>query len=334
MLVGESASHKRVMELLAKVAPTDAEVLITGASGVGKELYARYVHAASKRSAKCVVAVNCGAVPSGLFESEFFGHAVGAFTGATRSLAGLFAEADGGTLFLDEVDSLARHDQVKLLRVLQEREYRRLGESHVRRANVRIIAGTNADLGARIEEGSFREDLYFRLRVVPVTIDPLRERREDVFPLLDHFAVLYAEEYAVPRVIFSQAALATLEAYDWPGNVRELQNCVRYLSCLQLDRPVLPEDLALDRRARNGGSTPPSAPRPAASSVSSPRAPVSFQAAKTEVVGDFEKRYIEGVLRDAHGNIAAAARAAGKHRRAFFQLLRKHDIDARRYRGA
>jgi two-component system, NtrC family, response regulator GlrR len=321
-LVGVSAAHQRVISLLARVAPTDAEVMVRGPSGVGKELYARYVHGCSKRSAQPFVAVNCGAIPSSLFENEFFGHAAGAFTGARRNADGLLAEAEGGTLFLDEVDALAKHDQVKLLRVLQEREFRRLGESFVRRANVRIVSGTNADLTAKVRGGEFRQDLFFRLHVVPIAVDPLRDRPDDVQPLLEHFAKLYAAEYQVPAVRFSEEARAALERYAWPGNVRELQNCVRYLSCLQLARPVEPDDLPLHRDG---------------SLDSAPTLPfdakASFQDAKTELVDGFERNYLVEALRRARGNVTAAARASGKHRRAFFELLRKHRIDARQFRG-
>ncbi len=322
-LVGVSESHLGVMALLARVAGTDAEVLVTGPSGVGKELYARHLHAKSKRAERPFVAVNCGAIPSALFENEFFGHAAGAFTGAKGHVAGLFAEAEGGTLFLDEVDALAKHDQVKLLRVLQEREYRRLGESYLRRANVRLVAGTNADLVTRVREGAFRQDLYFRLRVFPVEVDALCDRPADIPPLLAHFADACACEYGIAPIVLSPAARATLQGYEWPGNVRELQNCVRYLTCLQLDRPVAPGDLPILRESL-------SAEPPAATSYDEE---ASFQDAKDEVVTDFERSYLEAALRKARGNVSAAARASGKHRRAFFELLRKHDLDAKRYRA-
>lgn len=244
-LIGNSAAHRQLLETLSKVARTDAEVLISGPSGVGKELYAKYVHQCSPRRQAAIVPVNCGALPADLIENELFGHVGGAFTGARPSSEGLVAAAEGGTLFLDEVDSLTLVSQVKLLRFLQEKEYRRLGETRVRRANVRIISATNADLLAAVRQGRFREDLFFRLRVVPIEIPALHQRPEDIVELLRAFTQKASDEYGVPSVEFSEAALSRLKNYEWPGNIRELENCVDFVTCLQLQRPVEPQDLPL-----------------------------------------------------------------------------------------
>jgi DNA-binding NtrC family response regulator len=323
--VGSSPRHLALLETLAKVAPTDAEVLISGPSGVGKELYARYVHERSRRSEQPFVAINCGALPADLLENELFGHIGGAFTGATAQHAGLVASAEGGTLFLDEVDTLAHANQIKLLRFIQEREYRRLGESRVRRADVRFVAATNANLQDAVLEGRFRTDLFFRLRVVPIEVPSLRERRDDVPVLVDEYVGRYAEVYRVPRVQFSAAAAAALQEYSWPGTIRELENCVRYLTCLQLGRAVEVADLAL-LSARQGEARPePAEPRPDARAG-------GFRAAKRRLVDSFEREFLVEALREANGNVARAAAQSGKNRRAFFELMRKHDIDAADFR--
>lgn len=322
-LVGRSTQHFKLLDQIRKIAGVDdVEVLITGPSGVGKELYAKFLHHCSRRCTGPFIAVNCGALPDSLFENEMFGHAVGAYTDASAANAGLVAAAEAGTLLLDEVDALAQHAQVKLLRLLQEREYRRLGETRVRVTNVRFIASTNTDLVAAMREGRFREDLFFRLRVVPVEVPPLCQRPEDVPPLLLEFAVRYADRYQLRPVRFSDRAWHKLAEYDWPGNVRELEDCVRSLTCQQFDRPVEPSDL----RLLNGSHRPPSW-----SEASDPLGR-PFNEAKDPLITRFERHYIEAALERTGGNIAQSARLSGKHRRAFFELMRKHEIDAARFR--
>ena len=315
-LIGRSLAHQRLVEKLSRIAPTDAEVLISGESGVGKELYARYVHHHSTRDKASFVPVNCGALPNELLENELFGHVGGAFTGARPQSEGLVAEAEHGTLFLDEIDSLSTPSQVKLLRFLQEKEYRRLGETRTRRSNVRVIAATNIDLLTAMRDGRFREDLYFRLRVVPVEVPPLRERPEDIPLLLSEYVVYYAQAYHLPEVAFSEAARCKLETYVWPGNIRELENCVKYLTCLQLNRMVEPHDLSL-LESENGHK---------ASPAEQPVTERPFRDAKRELVDRFEREYLEGALRRSNGNIAKAARASSKPRRSFFELMRKHGL--------
>jgi transcriptional regulator with GAF, ATPase, and Fis domain len=322
--IGRSTAHRQLLEKISRIAPTDAEVLISGPTGVGKELYARFVHSQSCRKHAPFVPVNCGALPNELLENELFGHVGGAFTGARPQSEGLVAEAEHGTLFLDEIDSLSPSGQVKLLRFLQDKEYRRLGETRVRRSDVRVIAATNEDLVEAMANGRFRDDLFFRLRVIPINVPPLRERPEDIPLLLQTYVTFYAESYQLPDVIFSDTATDILEEYPWPGNVRELENCVRYLTCLQLGRPVQPDDLPLlsqDLPVSEREEIPPAAPGAMLTEL-------PFREAKREMVEGFERAYLQDALRQSRGNIARAARASGKPRRAFFELMRKHGIRA------
>jgi len=225
-LVGRSAAMQTVLQRIALVAPTEATVLIQGESGTGKELVAREIHRQSARADAPLIQVNCAAVPNELYESEFFGHVRGAFTGATRDRAGRFAAANGGTLFLDEVGEIPLALQGKLLRVLQEGTYERVGEERTRRADVRVVAATNRDLRAEVAAGRFREDLYYRLDVFPVSVAPLRERPDDVAPLAQHFVASAARRTGRAAPALTAAELEALSRYAWPGNVRELQNVV------------------------------------------------------------------------------------------------------------
>jgi two-component system response regulator AtoC len=225
-VVGESAAMREVMDLAARVAPFPSTVLLTGESGSGKEAVARAVHRASPRNGKAFVAVNCGAIPENLLESELFGHERGAFTGADRAREGLFEEADGGTLFLDEIGELSLPLQVKLLRVLQERQIRRVGGTGERAVDVRVLAATARDLVDEVREGRFREDLFYRINVVQITVPPLRTRPEDVPPLAEHFLRLHARRLGVEAPGLPRELVPVLAAYSWPGNVRELENVI------------------------------------------------------------------------------------------------------------
>ena len=225
-IVGKSSALCRVLQQVETVAPTESTVLILGETGTGKELIARALHLSSRRKHKPLVRVNCTSIPKELFESEFFGHAKGAFTGAIRDRAGRFEAAAGGTLFLDEVGEIPLELQSKLLRVLQEKSYERVGEEKTRRADVRIVAATNRDLKKGVAAGRFREDLYYRLNVFPLRVAALRERKEDIPLLATHFVELLVRELGCPKPRLTRAGVETLQAYDWPGNIRELRNVI------------------------------------------------------------------------------------------------------------
>ncbi len=236
--VGTSPGLRKVMQQIQLVAPTEAAVLITGESGTGKELVARAIHEHSPRRARALIKVNCSAVPEALFESEFFGHVKGAFTGALRDKPGRFELADGGTLFLDEIGEVPLPMQAKLLRVLQEQEIERVGDTRTRKVSVRIIAATNRDLKAEVAAGRFRQDLFYRLSVFPIELPPLRERRDDIAPLTLHFVQQAARRMNRPAPRVTQGTMAQLTAHDWPGNVRELQNAVERAVILSSDGPL------------------------------------------------------------------------------------------------
>ena len=244
-LVGRSPALRAAVDLARRAAPTRTTVLISGETGTGKELVAGLIHGLSPRSERPFVKVNCAALPETLLESELFGHERGAFTGADRTRVGRFEQADGGTLFLDEVGDMSPATQAKLLRVLQEQEFHRLGGTRPLRTDVRIVAATNQDLRAAIAEGTFREDLYFRLAVIGIHLPPLREREDDVVLLANHLRDEFARELGRPRSGFDRAALAKLRTHPWPGNVRELRNAVER-ALLMAERPWIgPDDLAL-----------------------------------------------------------------------------------------
>ena len=225
-LVGRSEVLRSVVRQIEHVAPTNASVLILGESGTGKELVAREIHKRSERQHRPLIRVNCASIPKELYESEFFGHVKGAFTGALKDRAGRFELADEGTLFLDEVGEIPLELQNKLLRVLQEQQYERVGDDHTRQVDVRIIAATNRDLQQEVEAGRFRKDLYYRLNVYPIEIPPLRSRKEDIPLLASHLLALAARKFNCGQLGLTQAHAVTLQGYDWPGNVRELQNVI------------------------------------------------------------------------------------------------------------
>ena len=231
-MIGQSPAIEHVRELINKVAPTDARVLITGENGTGKEVVARLIHAQSNRSAAALVEVNCAAIPSELIESELFGHVKGSFTGAIKDKAGKFEQADGGTLFLDEVGDMSLSAQAKVLRALQENEVTRVGGDKAIKVNVRVLAATNKDLKKEIEAGNFREDLFHRLSVIPIHVPALRDRKEDIPLLVEHFCALICSEQCIAPKTFDQSAMEALQKRDWTGNIRELRNVVERLIIL------------------------------------------------------------------------------------------------------
>lgn len=235
-----SEAFRRVLDLAQRVGPFDSSILITGETGTGKEVLARYLHRLSPRREGPFTAVNCGALPEMLLESELFGHTAGAFTGAVADRIGLFEQAGGGTVFLDEIGDISPAMQLKILRVLQEREVMRVGESIPRKIDVRVLAATNRDLAAALREGRFREDLYYRLRVIEIEIPPLRDRRDDILPLARHFVGQFAKRLGIPGLRLDASALDYLLGYRWPGNVRELENTIERAAVLSADGVILP----------------------------------------------------------------------------------------------
>lgn len=237
-IIGNSELLNRALEIALRVAPTDLSVLVTGESGVGKEFFPQVIHAYSSRKHNKYVAVNCGAIPEGTIDSELFGHEKGAFTGATESRKGYFEEADGGTIFLDEVGELPLSTQVRLLRVLQTGEFIKVGSAKVQKTNVRVVAATNNDLQKAIAEGRFREDLYYRLNTVPISVPALRERPEDIYLLFRKFASDVAVQYRMPAITLDAQARELLERYHWRGNIRQLKNVAEQISAIEQSREI------------------------------------------------------------------------------------------------
>jgi two-component system, NtrC family, response regulator PilR len=263
-IIGKSPAMRRVFQIVERVAPTNATVLINGRTGTGKELVARAIHFNSPRAGKPLVDINCGALPEHLVEAELFGHQKGAFTGATETKKGLFETAHGGTLFLDEVQSLKPELQAKLLRALQERAIRRVGGRENIEVDVRVVAATNQDIAVAVKKGEFREDLYYRLNVVSVYLPDLRARHEDIPLLIDHFLKRYAEENGQEPRHFSNEAMRLMMSYDWPGNVRELQNAVEHALAIGLDVTLTITDLPMHISGMTSNLSLPEPKRPAA----------------------------------------------------------------------
>ncbi len=237
-IIGNAPGLNRAIEVAVQVAPTDLSVLITGESGTGKEVFPQIIHSFSARKHGKYIAVNCGAIPEGTIDSELFGHEKGAFTGALSDRKGYFEEADGGTIFLDEIGELPLSTQVRLLRVLEAGEFIKVGSSKVLKTNVRMVAATNVDLPKAIEEGKFREDLYYRLNTVPIRVLPLRDRKEDIYLLFRKFAQDFAERYRMPPVRLDEEARMVLESFHWPGNVRQLKNITEQISVIEQERLI------------------------------------------------------------------------------------------------
>jgi two-component system, NtrC family, response regulator GlrR len=310
-IVTRNPKMNAVLDRAGRVARSDANVLITGPSGSGKEMLARAVHDASPRATQAFVAVNCGAIPENLIESELFGHVKGSFTGAMRDNAGLFRTAHGGTIFLDEIGEMPLPMQVKLLRVLQERKLRPVGGSAEVAVDARVVAATHRDLATHMRNGAFREDLFYRLSVIQLEIPALNERREDVPVLAQGFLRQLAARYQQPLNGFSPEALKLLVAHDWPGNVRQLYNVVE--QCVALaDGPLVTEPLVAEAlRARAAQALPTLA----------------------EARDDFERDYLIRALRMAGGQVPQAADLAGRNRTDFYRLLRKHSIEPDDFKG-
>jgi two-component system response regulator GlrR len=312
-LVGESFPFLDAIKKIPIVAKCDASVLISGETGTGKEVCARAIHYLSPRASKPFISFNCGAIPIELMENELFGHVQGAFTGASASQPGLINEADSGTLFLDDIDCLPLAGQVKLLRFLQEKEYRQLGSAKMFQADVRILAATNTDLEEALREGKLRQDLYYRLNIISLMLPALRDRREDITLLARHFLKKYAIEFNKQVTGFASEAMQTLMLYDWPGNVRELEHVVERAVLFSEHTVIREIDIILPQQK-------------------APACKGSFKEAKANMINEFERTYIEKLLIAYQGNITKAAQGAQKNRRAFWQLIRKHQIDVQTFK--
>jgi DNA-binding NtrC family response regulator len=317
VIIGQSKGTQRLKETICAVAGSDYTVLILGESGVGKELVAKMIHKMSPRANKPLVCVNCPAIPGELLESELFGHVKGAFTGANRNRKGLFLAANGGSILLDEIGDISPQIQTKLLRVLQDQEIRPVGSSTAHKVNVRILASTNQDLESKIKDNSFREDLYYRLNVLTIDVPPLRERKEDIPLLVQHFVPKTCKELNIPPKEVSPEVMAWLSSQDWPGNIRELINFVRRLVVFSggesIDMPVL-------SLITKGTGEKPIELKP-------------YKQAKAEVVDNFTRNYVTVLMRKTKGNVSEAARLSGLERVSLQKILKRLNINAREFRG-
>ncbi len=321
-LVGCSPALQKVRKDIERFSRCDAPLLITGETGTGKELVARGVHYLHADDSP-FVAVNCGAIPDELFENELFGHVRGAYTDARESQRGLVELAEGGTLFLDEIEALSSKGQVALLRFLQDYEYRPLGSQKVRRARLRVVSATNEPLESLVEQGRFRRDLLYRIKILAIDLPPLRQRGEDVVYLAEHFLAQYRRRYRQYDKYLAPETLAWMQRYHWPGNVRELENMV-LREFLLAEGPCIafaPEQPVPEERRRNRFDR-----------RYHHLYQRSFREAKARVVGEFEKNYLRHMLEQAGGNVAEAARRAGKERRSFTKLMEKHGLVRRDFR--
>ncbi|HET8747077.1 MAG TPA: sigma-54 dependent transcriptional regulator [Ramlibacter sp.] len=320
-IVGASAPMQSVYRLIAQCAPTNCTVLVTGESGTGKEMVARAIHYNSLRKDQPFVVVDCNTLSENLLESELFGHVKGAFTGAVAHKRGLFELANNGTLFLDELGNIPLPTQAKLLRVLQEHEFKAVGDTRTQATNVRLIAATNADLKAMVAEGTFREDLYYRVNVFPIHVPPLRERRDDIPALAFHFLKAFCQELGRPVPKISDGAMSLLVNHAWPGNVRELQNAIQRAAILASDDMV--------RQAHLAGILE-SAPK---SELEVPRTAEELKhvkkIAREKSVEDIEKLFVQETLKRNVWNVTRSAEAAGMQRANFQALMKKHNIRVR-----
>jgi transcriptional regulator with PAS, ATPase and Fis domain len=308
-----------ILEVVDQIADTDATVLIIGETGTGKELIARMLHAKSSRQRKPLIAVNCGAIAETLQESELFGHAKGAFTGATARKMGSFEAAEGGTIFLDEVSEMTKTLQVKMLRILQSGEYTPVGMTDNRFCNVRVVAATNEDPRPLIDAGDFRKDLYYRLNIIRIELPPLRERRGDVRLLIDHFLAIYDADYAKPDLKMTNEAVEILSRYDFPGNVRELENIVQRAVILcrgqRITAADLPRELSISGvHEETIGTT-------------------NFHDIKNRVVEDFERTFLTSILSVCGGIVSRAAERSGLSERNFHAKMRKYGIRGKECRA-
>jgi two-component system response regulator GlrR len=301
-IIGRSEPMRRILDQVIRIAPTDSNVAIYGASGTGKELIARAIHISSQRKDRPFLAINCAAIPESLLESELFGYEKGAFTGAEKTSKGLFSRADHGTIFLDEIGDMYLSTQAKLLRVLQERSFVPLGSEKSVAVDVRVIVATNKDLKEEVRKGNFREDLFYRIHVIPIQLPLLKDRKEDIPALVDHFIKKYSKLMNKKVHSMTPEAMRKMMVHDWPGNVRELENTIEYAIAMT-KRDTLGDDLIL--QSKDGRDDL-----------------LTFQEARA----GFEKEYLQNLLKITGGNVSKAAGIAGKYRADFYNLMKKHEI--------
>jgi two-component system, NtrC family, response regulator HydG len=328
-IIGKSPAMIELVAKIPTIAQTEASIVIYGESGTGKEVVARSIHAASRRNDKPFVTVNCGSLPETLLESELFGYKRGAFTDAREDTPGLVDAANRGTLFLDEIGEIAPSVQVKLLRFLQLKEYKPLGSNKTKIADVRIVAATNRDLKREVAKGSFREDLYYRLNIIPIEIPQLRDRVGDVALLATHFLEKFNRRFNREVVVRSPEVFRRLEAYDWPGNVRELENKMEQLVVMAVDGVIQPGDVQLGEvePATNGRES-----HDRRISWTPGEALGSYNDEKKAVLDRFERAYLSSLLAEEKGHISRVAERAGLHRKNLWQLMKRHELNAEAYK--
>lgn len=308
-IIGNNKRMQEIFEQISKIAKTNCTVSIYGESGTGKELIAKAIHHNSNRSKNPFIATNCGAIPESLLENELFGHIRGAYTDAHESKEGLFTQADGGTIFLDEISTTSPALQVKLLRVLQEREIKPVGSTKSIKVNVRVIVASNIDLQKAVNNGTFREDLFYRIHVVPIYIPPLRERKDDIALLATYFMTGFCKILKKDIKGFTPAAIQRMLLYDWPGNIRELQNKVEHAVIMTNKTLITPEDLFTDVNLKNTFN--------------------SYKDAKER----FEREYVESLLKISKGNVTSASKMAKRYRADIYKLIKKYNINTENYKN-
>jgi two-component system response regulator GlrR len=317
-IVARSAKMRSILDVVTRIAKLDSTVHIHGESGTGKELIAKAIHLASDRKDKSFVALNCAALPETLLESELFGHEKGAFTGAVRSTKGLFTQAHGGTLFLDEIGDMPLSTQSKLLRVLQERQFYPVGSEVPTEVDVRVIVATNKDLEEQVRKGLFRDDLFYRIHVIPILLPPLRDRKEDIVPLVEYFFRKFSQQMKKDVKGLTPEALRKLMMHEWPGNVRELENTIEYAVAMT-QKDMVTEDFVL--QGKSGA-----AERGQGLSQEKPSGANESLRPLKDARDAFERDYLVQVLSMTEGNVSQAAKLAGKYRADFYDLLKKHDL--------
>jgi len=313
-IIGKSAPIREIHKQIENISPCNINILITGESGTGKELVARAIHYLSLRAGKPFIPVNCSAIPENLFENELFGHVKGAFTGACDHHNGLVKEAEGGTLFLDEIGTISQNIQAKLLRLLQDKEYKPLGCPKPKNADIRIIAATNKDLYTLVREGAFREDLYYRLNILAIHLPPLRERRDDIPLLIAHFIKKYSREYNKPEIELSQSLINEFAEYNWPGNIRELENKIQQMIVMPSYPVITDSNITLTTE------------KPIKESETE-----CLKTVKKRNISSFERSYLNQLLKEHGGNVAMAARKAGKSRTGLWNLIKKHNLSPKEF---